>query len=172
LWHEVALASDVTVHNAVVAKAQARAKDALTELRALVAGFDQQPASMAGLAAEIQRRAGNVCAAAGIAFEFKIGKVGHITLRDSYHSAMFAIEAVENAVLHAKPRSVSVSLSAAPLEVVVEDDGSGFDLATAPQGRGWRNFEKLAAALGGPLEVETSPGKGTRVRIVVEAVAR
>ena len=170
LWHEVALASNVSGAESV-AKAQVRAKEALTELRALVAGVDQQAASMAGLAAEIQRRAGNLCAAAGIKFEFKIGRLGRITLRDSYHTAMLAIEAVENAILHAKPTSVWVSLSASPLEVIVEDDGAGFDLeATAPR-RGLRNFEELASALGGPLEIDTAPGKGTRVSVRVEKIA-
>lgn len=164
LWHEVALASDVA-GAASVAKAQARAKDAITELRSLIAGFDRQPASMAGLAAEIQRRAGNMCAAAGIRFEFKIGQLGNITLRDSYHTAMLAVEAVENAVLHAKPRSVSVSLSASPVEVIVEDDGAGFDLEATRPGRGLRNFEELANALKGPLEIDTAPGRGTRVRV-------
>jgi signal transduction histidine kinase len=167
LWHEVALASDVAGASSV-AKARERARDALTELRSLVAGFDLQPASMAGLAAEIQRRAGNLCAAEGIAFEFKIGKLGNINLRDSYHLAMLAVEAVDNAARHAKPRSVSVSLSASPLEVSVEDDGAGFDLENTRPGRGLRDFEELANALGGPLEIDTAPGRGTRVRVRVE----
>jgi len=166
LWHEVALATDVAgAQNASLAKARTRAREALTELRELAAGIDRQPASMAGLAGEIQRRAGNRCAAAGIAFEFRIGSVGPITLRDSYHTAMIAIEAVENAVLHAKPRSVSVSLSASPLEVTVEDDGVGFDLTAVHPGRGMRNFEELASALNAKLDLVSVPGKGTRLHV-------
>ena len=59
-----------------------------------------------------------------------------------------------------------MSLSASPLEVIVEDDGDGFDLATTPPRRGLRNFGELASALGGPLEIDTVQGKGTRIRVL------
>lgn len=166
LWHEVALASDVEGARAEsLAKARARAREALTELRDLASGFDHQPAKMAGLAGEIQRRAGNLCAAAGIGFELRVGALGSLDLNDAYHTAMVAVEAVENAVAHGRPARVIVTLSGAPLGVTVEDDGAGFDPATAPRGRGLRNLETLANALGAPLEIDAAPGRGTRVRV-------
>jgi len=166
LWHEVALASDVEgAQTASLTKARTKAREALTELSELVAGFDQQPAKMAGVAGEIQRRAGSLCAAAGIRFDMDFGAIGNISLSEGYHITMVAIEAVENAVAHAKPSRVSVFLSGAPLGVIVEDDGAGFDLATVYHGRGLRNLEILAAALKGPLEIDSALGKGTRVRV-------
>lgn len=166
LWHEVALASDVAgAQSAPVARARTKAREALTELRTLVAGIDAQPANMAGLAGEIQRRAGNLCRDAGIAFEFQIGMLGKLSLADAYNTAMIAIEAVENALAHAKPNRVTVILSGAPLGVTIEDDGQGFDPATTPQGRGLRNLAALAAALNAPLEITSAPGQGTRIRV-------
>lgn len=166
VWHEVAVASEVEGARAEsLSKARARAREALTELRSLTAGFDDRPAKMAGLAGEIQRRAGNLCAAAGIGFTLEIGALGRLNLSEAYHAAMVAIEAVENAVKHGKPARVTVRLSGAPLGVIVEDDGAGYDPATAPRGRGSRNLETLAAALAAALDIESRPGQGTRVRV-------
>ncbi len=166
LWHEVALASEVAgAQSTPLARARTKAREALTELRTLAAGIDTQPANMAGLAGEIQRRAGNLCREAGIAFEFQIGMLGKLSLADAYNTAMIAIEAVENALAHANPTRVTVFLSGAPLGVTVEDDGQGFDPATTPQGRGLRNLAALAAALNAPLEITSVPGQGTRVRV-------
>lgn len=166
VWHEVAVASEVEGARAEsLAKARARAREALTELRSLAAGFDDRPAKMAGLAGEIQRRAGNLCAAAGIGFKLEIGTLGRLNLSEAYHAAMVAIEAVENALKHARPAQVTVRLSGAPLGVTVEDDGAGFDPATAPRGRGTRNLETLAAALDAKLDIESRPGQGTRIRV-------
>lgn len=166
LWHEVALASDVVgAHSTPLARARIKAREALTELRTLAADIDAQPANMAGLAGEIQRRAGNLCRQAGIEFEFQIGMLGKLSLADAYNTAMIAIEAVENALAHARPTRVTVILSGAPLGVTVEDDGQGFDPLSTTQGRGLRNLAALAAALNAPLEITSSPGKGTRVRV-------
>lgn len=166
LWHEVALASGVDgAQAAPIVKAREKARQALTELRTLAEGFDRQPASMAGLAAEIQRRVGNRCREAGIRFDFSIGPFAKINLADAYHMAMIAIEAVENAVEHGAPKGITVHLSGDPLELRVEDDGAGFDPAAVPPGRGMRNFEMLSQILGARLEIDSAPEKGTRVRV-------
>ena len=166
VWHEVAVASEVEGARAEsLAKARTRAREALTELRGLMAGIDDRPAKMAGLAGEIQRRAGNLCASAGIGFALEIGTLGRLNLSEAYHAAMVAIEAVENAVTHGKPARVTVRLSGAPLDIVVEDDGAGYDTTSAPRGRGVRNLETLADALGATLEIDSEPGRGTRVRV-------
>jgi len=46
----------------------------------------------------------------------------------------------------------------------VEDDGAGFDEAEARRGSGIQNMADRVEALGGTLEVASSPGAGTRVR--------
>ena len=49
----------------------------------------------------------------------------------------------------------------------VHDDGRGFDLSLAGAGVGMRSMRERAAALGGKLEVDSEPGRGTRVRLRV-----
>jgi signal transduction histidine kinase len=73
-------------------------------------------------------------------------------------------EAVSNAVRHSQASSVSVSVTSedGALELVVEDDGQGFEAPTRMSGLA--NIEHRATALGGTSEVVSTPGQGTRVR--------
>ena len=77
-----------------------------------------------------------------------------------------AQEALTNVLKHAGAASVSVILEHRQGEarLVVEDDGRGFDMASAPTGRlgllGMRERLTLAA---GTLEVESRPGAGTTI---------
>jgi PAS domain S-box-containing protein len=78
-------------------------------------------------------------------------------------------EALVNARRHSDARRVEVVLDVdaheARLEVV--DDGLGFDTASVREGVGLAGMRERAAALGVRLELESAPGKGTRVRVKV-----
>jgi two-component system, NarL family, sensor kinase len=62
-----------------------------------------------------------------------------------------------------------VSATVAGARLVVEDDGRGFDPATAGgEGHfGLRVLEGLAQDAGGELEIDSAPGSGTRVTVEV-----
>ena len=76
-------------------------------------------------------------------------------------------ELLNNALRHAQARSVIVQLArhGAQVQVVVEDDGSGFDPATQPAGVGLRSVQARVDYLRGTLEVQSAPGQGTSVSI-------
>jgi len=85
-----------------------------------------------------------------------------------------AQEAVTNIVRHAEARHVTIALSriAGTLDIVVEDDGRGFDvepLAAPNEGRGWglAGMRERVALLGGTLSVTSRPGHGTRVSATI-----
>lgn len=166
LWHEVALAGGARgAASAPLERAQARARSALTELRSLVEGIDGGQATLAGAAERVRAQAGGLCEAGGIAFEMRVEGDDAVSQASSYHAAKVVIEAVTNAVRHGRARRVSVKLSVAPLDIVIEDDGAGFSVDAAPSGRGLRSLAEHAEALGGALALDTGPGKGTRVRV-------
>ncbi len=77
-------------------------------------------------------------------------------------------EALQNAAKHAGPEAaVRVTLSVSEpgwLCFEVQDDGPGFDPATARGGGGFVSMRDRAGALGGELEVTSAPGAGTVVR--------
>ncbi|HEY8457387.1 MAG TPA: sensor histidine kinase [Actinopolymorphaceae bacterium] len=77
-------------------------------------------------------------------------------------------EALANVRKHAAATQVTVCVTYGDHETSVEirDDGCGFD-PTVADGYGLRGMRKRADQVGGVVEVDSSPGKGTTVRVVV-----
>ena len=75
-------------------------------------------------------------------------------------------EALANVRRHSRARGATVKLGVEDGEVWVEvrDDGRGFEPGIVP-GAGLEGMKERAVALGGELEVESKPGKGTLVRL-------
>jgi signal transduction histidine kinase len=83
-----------------------------------------------------------------------------------------AQEALGNACRHARARGVVCTLRDDSREVrlEVQDDGTGFDPAAIPRPEthfGLRFLADHAAWIGGRFDLESIPGRGTTVRIVV-----
>ncbi len=76
------------------------------------------------------------------------------------------LEALQNVARHAGEVPVTVELSMAGDALVfsVTDSGPGFDPACSSPGRGQQNMSDRLAALGGSLEIHSTPGGGTTVR--------
>ncbi|HLL57326.1 MAG TPA: response regulator, partial [Rubrobacteraceae bacterium] len=75
-------------------------------------------------------------------------------------------EALTNARKHSEARNVLVSLGAEGEKVWAEvtDDGRGFGPETI-SGVGLRSMQERARAVGGTLNIDSEPGKGTKVRL-------
>jgi signal transduction histidine kinase len=62
--------------------------------------------------------------------------------------------------------------SPAILQVVILDNGAGFDPSSVKTENAWEHFglqimKERAAAIGGILNIDSLPGMGTRVRLTV-----
>jgi signal transduction histidine kinase len=81
-------------------------------------------------------------------------------------------EALTNVSRHARAHEVGVSLAVRDGTVAMEvtDDGGGFDPAATPRGTGFRGMRERCDFLGGTLEVDSRPGGGTRLAIVLPRV--
>lgn len=110
---------------------------------------------------------------AGMEFSLKVR--GRVTpLPYEVQAGLFLIgrEAVTNAAKHAHGRRVEVFLTydRKGVRLAVHDDGTGFD---AEQGMalsghwGLRGMQERAEQLGARFRMETAPGKGTQVEVVV-----
>ena len=60
-------------------------------------------------------------------------------------------------------RFVDLALIRSELRLVISDNGRGFDPALRVDGNGIDSMRKRAAAFGGTLSIDSSPGRGTRV---------
>lgn len=78
-------------------------------------------------------------------------------------------ESISNALRHAAPSSIHLSLQAdatAQAVLSIADDGSGFDpAAQTGRGHGLVNLGIRAREMGGTLEIDSRPGKGTRITL-------
>src|SRR5205085_2100385 len=88
------------------------------------------------------------------------------------------LEALQNAVKHSRAATVKISIEQRDGRLLfsVADDGRGLDPARAQSGSGMQNMRDRIEVLGGELQVESSPGAGTRivgsVRVAQAAASR
>ena len=81
-----------------------------------------------------------------------------------------AQEALTNVNRHAQAGRATMQLVTAPAEakLIIEDDGRGFDPAQIPDNRyGLMGLNERVKLLNGQLHLESSPGAGTRLEIVI-----
>ena len=89
------------------------------------------------------------------------------------HVLHFASEAFSNALRHGGASALALRLTladAATVQLVVSDDGAGFDPAAPgnPAGRGLSNLRQRASQLGGTLAVDAARGRGTRLSVAFQ----
>ena len=82
-----------------------------------------------------------------------------------------AQEALRNIAAHAGARKAQVTLRSSEegLELVIADDGQGFNLAEARRvgGLGLISLDERVRLVGGSLAITTEPQRGTEVRVQV-----
>jgi signal transduction histidine kinase len=83
-------------------------------------------------------------------------------------------EALENVVNHANAENLSVRLAVkdAEISLVVQDDGLGSNLIQVEQDGhfGMAGMRERAKLAGGNLDIQSIPGRGTRVQLVVKGI--
>lgn len=81
-----------------------------------------------------------------------------------------AQEALTNIQKHAEARRIILHLATTPdqVQLSISDDGHGFDPEKLPPGRfGLIGLNERVKLLGGQFHLQSSPGKGTRVEVIV-----
>jgi signal transduction histidine kinase/ligand-binding sensor domain-containing protein len=92
------------------------------------------------------------------------------------HAVLLAIkETLNNVVKHAQAREVSlrVVIAAAALQIVIKDNGQGFDPSEVGAfSNGLANLRQRLGTLGGGTQIESRPGSGTTVTLHVPLAHR
>jgi len=86
-----------------------------------------------------------------------------------------AQEALQNTVKHAGATNVDLCVGRVDGSVTLDisDDGAGFDPTGAFPGHlGLKSMRERAERLGGTLEIESTPGEGTRIRVRISQRSR
>jgi signal transduction histidine kinase len=78
-------------------------------------------------------------------------------------------EALANISRHSRAEHVNISLvyNFDSLQVVISDDGCGFDMNQKAKGLGFRSMRERIGSIRGNLQIQSAPGQGTRVIVQV-----
>lgn len=147
------------------------AHDTLQETRLLIFELRSPALEKDGLTVALERRLEAVEGRSGIKTEldFELEEGLPTIVEESLYR--IALEALNNALKHAKADQVSVSLirHKASVELMVCDNGVGFDpdTASAGGGMGLKGMQERADQIGGRLVLSSAPVEGTCVKVEV-----
>ncbi len=165
------------LHKKLSANSPADAAQAET-IRALMAEATQKTRALAkglcpihrveeGLGIALRELADTVSTIFSVPCQVSGDEVVKIGRAASVHVFRIAQQAIYNAVKHAAPGRIAVSLHQEDdrLTLEVRDDGQGFSEAVHSTGMGMRIMDFRARMIGATLEVESDPARGTTVRL-------
>lgn len=159
-----------------LAKAVDRLNAAIADLRGYVLGLKPVEASDRPLTESLALLAEQARSNALIDVELDVSEHAAARLDSARREAAYyiAADALGNIARHARARRAAVSLadSAGTVVLQISDDGVGFDMDSSSTGHGLHNMRERAFAVGGTLQVLSTPGRGARVRLELPARAR
>jgi two-component system, NarL family, sensor histidine kinase LiaS len=164
-----ALIEDTRAAEAHLTQAEELARQAQRELNVLIGELRPAALEGKGLSSALRDYVKDWSRRAEIPAEVHVRGEREIPLEVELAIFRVAQEALANVAKHSGAGSVEVDLIYAPgsMTLRVADDGRGFDPAKNPgEGFGLQSMHERLEKLGGRVEVESAPGKGTRVTCV------
>ena len=147
------------------------AREAMLDMRVLIFELHPPVLEEEGLVAALQARLAAVESRAGLQTGIRVHGERRLPLAVEEELFWIALEAFNNVIKHARARLLTVDLrygdAVACLEIA--DDGLGFDLAAASErgGLGLRGIAERAQRIQAELNIRSSPGQGTILRVEV-----
>jgi signal transduction histidine kinase len=146
-------------------------KREIVNLRALIAELRPAALDELGLAPAIETLASRSGGAAGLSVTTHVALGSSARLAPETESTVYRVvqEALTNVAKHAGASNVHVEVARAngTVEVVVEDDGRGFDPTSVKDGLGLIGMRERVELTGGELSIRSRPG--TRISATLPA---
>ena len=147
-----------------VEQVRTAAREATTEMEALLDELQAAPMENTGLTEALKKQCEALALRTGASVSFQPGTLPPAgAMQPAAHDAIYRVaqEALANVARHARATHVTVSLHASPtrFELRVSDNGAGIDASAPRTGMGLANMEARATEIGGRLSiVRGSPG--------------
>jgi len=147
-----------------------KARGSIAALDVIVWAVDPEDNSLQSLADYLSGFAGEYLAHSNVVCRFKIPVTLPPVIFEGRvrHDLFLAVkETLNNVVRHAQAGEVEFRIAASEtaMEIVIADNGKGFEASASNQGNGLKNLRDRLAKLGGTCVVESRPGNGTTVRM-------
>lgn len=147
--------------------------DTIHEVRDFITGLESDPPDDQAFAQTVDRLFATMNADGSARVELVLDETVAARFPTALRTELLLLlrEAISNALRHGRARLVRIRLLAAPENIdaarlEIQDDGSGFDPASAKRGRGLDNLFARAAGHGAQATLESEPGHGTRLTFV------
>ena len=148
----------------------------LREARRSVAGLRSSSGTKSGLSSAIAQAARQITETGDIRLHLELDEgPANLGAEAEYNLLRIAQEAVTNSVKHSGAHTIEVALQSEPdaIRLLVRDDGAGLPdgngVHSAPGHYGLTGMRERATQIGARLQVESAPGEGTTVRVVLPA---
>jgi signal transduction histidine kinase len=154
---------------AMLEELQAETTQALDDLRDLARGIYPPLLADRGLGAALDAQARKSPVPVAVAGD-GIGRLAQDVEAAVYFSCLEALQNVGK-YANASSASIRVAREGEMLTFEIEDDGDGFDPSATGYGTGLQGIADRLDALGGRVEVRSSPGHGTTISGVLPVAA-
>jgi NarL family two-component system sensor histidine kinase YdfH len=157
----------------IVQRGLQHARTTLDEARRAIQALRPAALEQGSLVDALGREIDQFAATSGVHTTFEVGTGPPDVPSEMAQDVLRIVqESLSNVARHAHASHVLVRLakSSAGFQVLVQDDGVGFDLAKAleqPGRFGLAGMQERSMRLGGELRVESAPGKGTKVVLCI-----
>jgi len=148
----------------------------LREARRSVAGLRSPSGTKSGLSSAIEQAARQITEAGDVRLQLDLDeRPPNLGAEAEYNLLRIAQEAVTNSVKHSGAHTIEIALQSEPdaVRLSVRDDGSGLPDGTGgysvPGHYGLTGMRERAMQIGAQLQLESTPGEGTTVRVVLPA---
>jgi signal transduction histidine kinase len=146
--------------------------DSVDDLRAVIDSLEPLDGDLISVLATLRFRLGKRLELAGVELEWDMQDLPPLSWLgppQALQLIRIVQEVLTNALRHARAKCMQISAhcSGPYIEVRITDNGCGFDTAKMPRGRGLRHLPQRAATLNGSVIIESQPGSGTTVRLLL-----
>lgn len=145
-------------------------RDLVSALYETVWAVNPENDNLEALANYVCQLANQLCAPAQLRCRLEVPDLPPsfpVTSQVRHNLTMAVKEAIHNVVKHARASEVRLRIvfEGSQLTVLIQDDGCGFDVARAAQGHGLGNLRRRLDVIGGRLNIDSEPGRGTAVSL-------
>ena len=169
---EHAKMESVTDFRAAIAEVKTQVSEITRDIGALAHDLHSHVLDARGLVSASDDFCRELSARRNISVKFRSERIpAHIPDTTSFGLFRVLQEALQNGVKHSGAKTFEVTLtgSSRSIELSVKDEGQGFDPKEALKGKGLglAGMEERMKLLGGELSVDSSPSRGTIIRVRV-----
>ena len=149
-------------------------RDVLNSMDDIIWSVKPQNDSLSSLVVRLREYAIPVCESKNILFHLHIDETIHsikLGMEERRNIFLIVKEAVNNAVKHSGCQKLSVAFVKTPeLEILIQDDGCGFEPASPTSRNGLVNIKRRAGQIGGELLLSSQKGKGSTITLKTKII--